>query len=566
MVGSGFRSGAAALMLLGLAALPAWAQGSYLEQAEQELAGIVKNTRGGIVSIEDAKGLLAAGPGRAGYREAFQEVYHKAGDIFVKREELDAQIAEMSHSLRANNPKLVEAQANRASLQAQLESLLKQSESKTDTRAVLERVENNYLKALQEKRKQQEADLAQLKQSNIGKSPKYVAAQQALDYTNTRIATLQTELDAIHHDQQLHFFQIHQDTPKSGSGFCLGEGYIVTTADVLEGMQEPIVITDGGLRIKARIVGMDGEANIGLLQLRSKTDLQALRVGDSDYVVPGHFAISIGNQAGQPNSVALNMVAGVRSDGMYSGAHFYPSLIQIAGTIGVGSSGAPVLNARGEVIGVIAAIPVGDWSEMALRPRGPGGTFAGVPAFPGPGQGAVSPSPGSKEGTHSGFQPPPQGFFRPPVTSAGFAIPINAMLPVIADLRAGRPISHSWAGLNVESNQTWVEEDNIILPKRTVFVSALYPDSPAVQAGLHLGDVILQINGAPINRNTDVRLALLHAKPGDVLTVLIARPIKDKPTENKTLSLKVAERPATFDKPVIRAPAPSPDVVYKKQP
>src|SRR5262249_14232648 len=136
--------------------------------------------------------------------------------------------------------------------------------------------------------------------------------------------------------------------PKSGSGFCIADDYIVTTADVLEGMQSPLVVTDNGTRVKARIVGINTDLNVGLLKLLAKTDITALKLGDSSTVEVGHFAISIGNQSGQTNSVALMLVGGVRKEGAYSGNRFYPSLIQIAGTVGAGTSGAPLVNARGE--------------------------------------------------------------------------------------------------------------------------------------------------------------------------------------------------------------------------
>jgi S1-C subfamily serine protease len=144
---------------------------------------------------------------------------------------------------------------------------------------------------------------------------------------------------------------------KSGSGFSIGDGYVVTTADVVDGMVNPIVVTDTGARIKADVAGTDKELNVGLLRLSAQFDIPSLKLGDSSALAVGHFAISIGNQSGQDNSVALMMVGGIRKEGTYSGEHFYPSLIQIAGTVGAGTSGAPLLNADGEVVGIMAAMP-----------------------------------------------------------------------------------------------------------------------------------------------------------------------------------------------------------------
>ena len=145
------------------------------------------------------------------------------------------------------------------------------------------------------------------------------------------------------------------DVPKSGSGFSIGEGYIVTTADVVQWMTNPIVTTDDGRQMRATLIAIDHELNIGLIRVIMPVPLPALKLGDSASVVPGHFAISIGNQSGQVNSVALSMVSGIRGQGLTSSTHFYPNLLQIDGTIGAGTSGAPVLNVRGEVIGMVAA-------------------------------------------------------------------------------------------------------------------------------------------------------------------------------------------------------------------
>ena len=80
-------------------------------------------------------------------------------------------------------------------------------------------------------------------------------------------------------------------TPKSGSGFSVGDGYIVTTADVVQGMSSPIVTADDGRRIRAILVAIDGERNVGLVRLSSSARLPGLTLGDSDRVMPGHFAI-----------------------------------------------------------------------------------------------------------------------------------------------------------------------------------------------------------------------------------------------------------------------------------
>src|SRR5262249_21737368 len=120
---------------------------------------------------------------------------------------------------------------------------------------------------------------------------------------NGQLAAKESQLQGLEANKPTQILPFARDyvTPKSGSGFCIADDYVVTTADVLEGMQSPLVVTDNGTRVKAKIVGINSDLNVGLLKLLAKADVTALKLGDSSTVEVGHFAISIGNQSGQAN-------------------------------------------------------------------------------------------------------------------------------------------------------------------------------------------------------------------------------------------------------------------------
>ncbi len=350
---------------------------------------------------------------------------------------------------------------------------------------------------------------------------------------------------------------------KTGSGFSIGEGYVVTTADVLEGMQTPVVVTDDGTRIKAEVVGLDSELNVGLLKLPSEAKLPYVRWGDSSKVQVGHFTISIGNQSGRNNSAALNLVSGLRTDGTVAGNHFYPGLIQVAGTVGAGTSGAPLINVRGEVVGVLAAVPTADLSwdrtersagsnlpdgaRIELRHRA---TAAPVVRPARRRTREVDPEEGSTEPDHAPQPaqpaipiPPSLMIFRPTVASAGYAIPINEVRQAVEEIRSGGTKARGWIGIVPRDEPYPVKVGDITYIRRRVVVDDVVQDSPACRAGIQGGDVLISIEGRPVENATQIRSISSRLQPGSHLPVVIKRG-----NATETLVLNIDVRPQVVKK------------------
>jgi serine protease Do len=314
--------------------------------------------------------------------------------------------------------------------------------------------------------------------------------------------------------------------PKSGTGFSIGDGYVVTTADVLEEMQNPIITSDRGERVRAMVVKMDRELNIGLLRLPEKFTVPALKLGSSSSVMPGHFAISIGNQNGQSNYAALMMVSGFKKEGSYSSNRFYPGLLQLSGTVGAGTSGAPLLNSRGEVIGMIVAVPVGDWSIVELS----GGKQDDAS------DGSVTSGGGKAQGKAR--------FVRPPVTSAGYALPIDELKPVIDELRYVKGFARGWIGVGLKEENRVLDDGRVVKVERTLRVQGVFPDSPAEKAGLQTGDLIESMNGKPVYTMADFRSVAIRTRQGDKLRMVIRRA-----AGSKTFVLDIDQRPPSVKPP-----------------
>ncbi len=383
--------------------------------------------------------------------------------------------------------------------------------------------------------------------------------------------------------------------PKSGSGFSIGDGYILTTADVVTGMINPIATTDTGNQLRLRLVALDPELNVALMRTvpgnPPPVSLPPLTLGDSTAVVPGHFAISIGNQAGQINSVALSMVSGIRTQGLNSSSHFYPALLQIDGVIGAGNSGAPVMNARGEVIGMVAAslssepepsanvneafnysvvgtivtngttVTVNGQQRATTSRMAAAGTSNTVP---GGQQGGLMnrllPPPTSNSVTQQGIgngvmQEPNRSFrFTGSSSLTGFAIPVNSFKCLLPALKTGVDIVHAWLGTELEESMI-VSEENAgqVRVERKVLVRALYAGGPAAKSGaLRPGDRLVSINGRPTNTANDVRaVVLVQLDPGQKVEIQIVR--NQTPM---TVSLTVEARP-TIMPPLEDLPARS---------
>ncbi len=417
--------------------------------------------------------------------------------------------------------------------------------------------------AVQEKRRaKQRSELTDAQRETLDK---------ALSEARARVQETREKIRELQSRGMVHSFRLRR---RVGTGFSIGDGYVVTTADVLDGMEHPVVVTDDGTRIKAEVAGKDPELNVGLLKLPSEAELASLPWGDSTKVRPGFFAISIGNQTGRMNSAALNLVAGVRTDGLLSGSHFYPGLIQVAGTVGAGASGAPLMNVRGEVIGVIAAVPADSWIENR-QPTAPPGTppgFSGVPHHSGRlmHPGAVTVGYGQGEGTGQGEGAgagcggdlgtairnsiaegmaaaddatrnglgTSMSYFFPAVTSAGYAIPANHVREVVEELRRGTPVARGWIGVVPREDQEETSSGRITYVKNIVVIENVVMDSPACRAGMKAGDILVKIDGKPVESAAQVRCVACALRPGTHLSVMVKRS-----GESRTLDLLIDKRP-----------------------
>ncbi len=293
----------------------------------------------------------------------------------------------------------------------------------------------------------------------------------------------------------------------TGSGFLIAGGYVVTTVEVSARIKEPMVVLSSGERVSAEVVKDDKEANISLLKLARIPENTGLKWGDSDRIQPGYFAITIGNQGGFANSISLGLIAGRGRSGK-SGEVRYNDLIQFQGIVGKGGSGSPLINARGEVIGMIVATPA-------------------LPLL-------VQQEPRASENQKlfintSGF------------SSVGFALPSNELRTVVERLLSNRLTAKlGWLGVNLAS--PLIENT-----KNSTKIFGIYKGGPADKAGLKYGDIVLSVNDVKVANADALRKQLRKIGAGEVLRITVKRAGKEM-----TLTATIEPRPS--DNIVIKMP------------
>ena len=249
-------------------------------------------------------------------------------------------------------------------------------------------------------------------------------------------------------------------TQAAGSGFIISsDGYIITNNHVVEGASKIEVqfFDDDDNYYEAKVIGRDPLTDSALVQLVEKPNrtLPEAKFGDSSQMEPGDWVMAIGNPFNLAHTISVGVISATGRPFPVAEQRS-ANVLQTDAAINPGNSGGPLLNLRGEVIGVNTAI----YSN--------GSTMGGAGNI-----------------------------------GIGFAIPINTVRDVLPGLRAGK-ITRGRIGVQV---RPVVQEDVEALglkDRRGALVAAVSEGSPASAAGMRAGDIIVEFNGKPVTRNDDL--------------------------------------------------------------
>ena len=268
-----------------------------------------------------------------------------------------------------------------------------------------------------------------------------------------------------------------------GSGFIIDkDGYIVTNNHVIDNADKIVVILNDEKEFEAQIVGRDKNTDLALIKIESNHNLPVLGFGDSDALKVGQWVVAIGNPFGLEQTVTAGIVS---AKGRVIGSGPYDDFIQTDASINPGNSGGPLLNMKGEVVGINTAIVAG-------------------------GQGI------------------------------GFAIPVNLAKNIIVQLKSTGEVTRGWLGVGIQDISEEVAEYYGIKEKKGVLVTEVFPGDPADLAGIKPKDIILSVNGKAVDSARQLTGMIADISVGDTIKIKINR--NGKP---QTIDVKIAKREET---------------------
>ncbi|MDB5840874.1 MAG: mucD1 [Herminiimonas sp.] len=291
--------------------------------------------------------------------------------------------------------------------------------------------------------------------------------------------------------------QQDEEVPRGvGSGFIISaDGYIMTNAHVVEGADEVYVTLTDKREYKAKIIGADKRTDVALVKIEG-SNLPRLALGDSTKLRVGEWVIAIGSPFGLDNTVTAGIVSAKSRD-----TGDYLPLIQTDVAVNPGNSGGPLVNSRGEVIGINSQIY-------------------------------------SRSGGYMGIS---------------FAVPIDEAMRVSDQLKTSGKVTRGRIGVQIGEVTKDVAESLGLPRAQGALVQRVEPGGPAEKGGVEAGDVIVKFNGTAIEKSSDLPRMVGNIKPGTRSVATVWRK-----GANRDLNLTVTEMEP--DKVAKRVePKPKPD-------
>jgi len=259
------------------------------------------------------------------------------------------------------------------------------------------------------------------------------------------------------------------------SGFIIGsEGLILTNYHVVDNAEKIVVKLADNRQFPGKVVGKDPRTDLAVIKIDVKETLPSAQLGDSDRLEVGEWVMAVGNPFGLDNSVTSGIVS---AKGRHIGAGPYDNFIQTDAKINPGNSGGPLVNSRGQVIGI----------NMAIL---------------------------SQSGTNTGV---------------GFATPINLVKEVLPELKTTGRVTRGWMGVAVQEITPEIAEALDMDKPRGALVADVVRGGPADRSGIKVRDVITEYDGKEIKEANDFPILVARTAVEKQVRVKVLRDEKEIP-------------------------------------
>lgn len=268
-----------------------------------------------------------------------------------------------------------------------------------------------------------------------------------------------------------------------GSGFIIeSDGTILTNNHVIENAQKIIVrLPNDDRQFAGKVIGSDERTDLAVIKIDVKGNLPVAPLGDSDRLKVGEWIAAMGSPFGLQNTITAGIVS---AKGRHIGAGPYDDFIQTDASINPGNSGGPLINVKGEVVGINTAI------------------------F-------------SRTGGNIGI---------------GFAIPINLAKELLPELKTKGKVTRGWLGVSIQRVTPDIAEFLGMQEARGALVAEVAPGSPGERAGIRVGDIVVDYAGKTIKDSSDLPLLVARTHVGARVKLTVVRDKKEIP-----LTVTIAE-------------------------
>ena len=274
----------------------------------------------------------------------------------------------------------------------------------------------------------------------------------------------------------------------AGSGFFISaDGLAITNNHVVEGADSIKVrlASDDASQLPAKVVGRDPATDMALIKVEGKTPFTSLKLGDSDSLRVGEWVMAVGNPLNMPHTVTVGVVSAKgRQLGLSPETNSFENFIQTDAAINLGNSGGPLVNLRGEVVGINTAI-----------------NAAGQ--------------------------------------NIGFAVPVNTVKNVLTQLKENGKVVRGYLGVNIQNIDQDIQDAFGLSSREGAFVQSVEDGGPADKGGLEKGDTIVAVNGAAVKETRQLIDAVSAMPPDRKVEIEVVRDGK-----KKSITVTLGERPS----------------------